>query len=65
MKKQYQKPTVVVQKITPYELICSSIRGINGANGIGLSDKGTYEDGIITGNSRRSYIWDDDEEYDY
>ena len=64
MKKQYQEPTVIVQKIILCKLICSSITGIAGIDGLGISDDETGEAGIITGNSRRG-IWDDDEENEY
>jgi hypothetical protein len=62
MKKQYQEPTVIVQKITPYNLICTSIRNITGIDDLGFDDEGTESAGVTTGNSRSSNLWDDEED---
>ena len=64
MKKQYQTPIVIIQKISPISLICSSIASTSGVGDLGISDDGTEEAGITTGNSRRG-IWDDDEDNEY
>lgn len=64
MKKQYQVPSVIIRKISPISLICSSIASTSGASDLGISDDGTEEACITFGNSRRG-VWDDDEEEEY
>lgn len=65
MKKQYQTPFVTIQRIAPSTLICSSVASISGADGLGISNDGTDDAGIITGNSRSTSIWDDDEDDEF
>ena len=65
MKKQYQTPFVTIQRIAPSTLICSSIASISGADGLDISNDGTGEADITTGNSRRKSVWDDDEDDEY
>ena len=49
---QYQKPTVIVQKITLCKLICTSITTIMGVDDLDVNNEGTDDAGITTGNSR-------------
>ena len=61
MKKQYIQPTLSEYRIETISVIAGSITGTSGADGLDLGG-GTSEGGIISGNSRGSSFWDDDEE---
>ena len=65
MKKIYQQPTTLIVGQTTNTMVCTSIIGVSGIADLGISNEGTDEAGITTGNSRRSTLWDDDEEDEY
>jgi hypothetical protein len=61
MKRRYLKPETACIEVKMQQMVCGSIKGTSGAEGLGVNNGGTEGTDITTGNARSGGFWDSDE----
>lgn len=63
MKKTYIEPTLLVHKVEACQMICNSVNGVKGLDGVTIGE-GNFTGGASEARSSRFSRWEEDEDFE-